>query len=1157
MSSLQGVGGVTPPRISTRRSSSGNFPPPSTSTQLKSPLSGIVDEPNIPAITPASIASTHFREELERHVEDDVGAGAAPKTIVVLHDSCYGHRYSRPRTSRFNLATIVERPERIHASVIGISAAYVRLGGRHIDGPHPPHPRRNPRLLPSLPFRIRKTTRKVALTSPAVAAVHGLKWMEELKVMCVAAESKLSLNGLELVRPPLVHGKGQDEDERLALHEGDLYLCSESLNALEGAVGAVCEAVDAIFQGTSGGKSAPKRSFVTIRPPGHHCSSSYPSGFCWINNVHVGIAHAALSHGLTHAAIIDFDLHHGDGSQDITWAHNARVARLPKSASSTKKSAIGYFSLHDINSYPCEMGDEEKIQNASLCIENAHGQTVWNVHLQAWKTEAEFWELYETRYLVLIEKARGFLRSHYQRLPAAPGNHQQPKAAIFLSAGFDASEWESPGMQRHKVNVPTDFYARLTRDIVRLAEEEGTGVDGRIVSVLEGGYSNRALSSGILSHLSGLVGGEPVAIKKGEEEGGLGYEMGKRLGYSDDDNLLAEASSTPESVRFDPAWWALHRLEELEALTHPPPAPPSPKRGKSAAVSTYSSPTQSFAAKVVSSPKVYRKSSASSLSGSRAPSPPLPEVDWATAAHELSKLLIPTNRQTFSCSPEELSVAESNRIKRDRLPTAETSGPCAAPTNVVNIEPNNGNGNGGARMTLRDRKGKAPAPTSEPTPKESSVTAPSWVGRRKTVAGHGLGLVNDIAAKGGVSGVTTTRRRLSIASSISSLHSEMPIKSEFPSKPELTTNGRNAPRKAGPGSSANIAPPSAVVVARKSRVVRQEGRNTEVPSRSSSRAPKKQPTVPARLSSNTGAISSSSSANLAPNTGANGSAKATVKGNGPTKTGQRSLSQTAADVDVESLSTGMRRIKLNVPTKEEHDAREKKRAAELAAALARGSSQGSTNPSSSTDKAVGKAPTGRKTTAATTAATRGRPPKKEVLTSKAAAAPLPQQPPPPTSLTSVTNAASLPACCTDDPTVAAIADGAASSVLSNLQTLSLSENQPNFPNILPSTPPNEAVSSPSTSPTDSSVPAETLEFIPYTIKGAVHAPQPVASTTLTWLPPNSSTSPPPPHNASPPAHAPLTGRLPVFTASSAIPFGRPASSADSELGSSPGRCERE
>ncbi|EON98904.1 putative histone deacetylase hos3 protein [Phaeoacremonium minimum UCRPA7] len=298
--------------------------------------------------------------------------------------------------------------------------------------------------------------------SATITNVHGTKWMEELKIMCDSAEAKLAMNGKELQRPEI--NRGPDHEAPKKLHEGDLYLCAESLEALEGALGAVCEAVDSVFV-----NNGPKRAFVAIRPPGHHCSASYPSGFCWLNNVHVGIMHGILSHGLTHAAIIDFDLHHGDGSQSIAWQHNSRGVGLSKNAAWWKKTSIGYFSLHDINSYPCEMGDEEKVKNASLCIDNAHGQNIWNVHLESWKSEAEFWKLYENKYSVLLEKTRKFLKEQTERLRAA---NQNAKAAIFFSAGFDASEWESSGMQRHKVNVPTEFYARIARDVTKIAEEE-------------------------------------------------------------------------------------------------------------------------------------------------------------------------------------------------------------------------------------------------------------------------------------------------------------------------------------------------------------------------------------------------------------------------------------------------------------------------------------------------------------------------------------------------------------------------------------------------------------------------------------------------------------------------------------------------------------
>ncbi|KAL9943577.1 hypothetical protein ACHAO5_006782 [Verticillium nonalfalfae] len=188
--------------------------------------------------------------------------------------------------------------------------------------------------------------------------------------MCRLAESKLAMGGKELARPE--SGRTGDTGGAAKLHEGDLYLCADSLDALEGALGAVCEAVDLVFSDA--------------------------------------------------------------------WQHNTRGVSAAKNAQAWKKTSIGYFSLHDINSYPCEMGDEEKVKNASLCIENAHGQNMWNVHLHSWGSEAEFWKLYETKYTVILEKTRSYLQQQAARLRA---NGQMPKAAIFFSAGFDASEWET------------------------------------------------------------------------------------------------------------------------------------------------------------------------------------------------------------------------------------------------------------------------------------------------------------------------------------------------------------------------------------------------------------------------------------------------------------------------------------------------------------------------------------------------------------------------------------------------------------------------------------------------------------------------------------------------------------------------------------------
>ena len=866
----------------------------------RSSLPPSAEEPALPALTAASVAKDYFQKELQAHVTP-TSAVRDSEVVVILHDACYGHRYARPRTSKASLNTIVERPERIQATVLGVSAAYVRLGGHHSGGRNAPHPRSS--TAQTVPFRVQKSSRLLSLLSPAVTQVHGLKWMAELKKMCEGAEAKLAQNGKELVRP-MNRSDDENDDDKPKLHEGDLYLCAESLSALEGALGGVCDAVDQVFE-----KAGPNRAFVCVRPPGHHCSADYPSGFCWLNNVHVGVAHASMNHRLTHAAIIDFDLHHGDGSQAIAWAHNAKIASLPKNATMSKKTAIGYFSLHDINSYPCEWGDEEKVRNASLCLENAHGQTIWNVHLQPWKNESEFWEIYESRYSILLSKTRDFLRLHCARLRSL-AHSIQPRAAIFISAGFDASEWESPGMQRHKVNVPTDFYARFTRDINNLANEEGLGVQGRVISVLEGGYSDRALTSGVLSHLSGLTSSD-VATAVADLPNGLGHEMGKRLGklsINSGENVAKETSKPSAAVPFDPQWWKSSRLEELEALVNPPEAQTSSKKPRNGHTPTYTSSTQSFSAKIVTPPANRRSSSSnfrprtSSMASSRPPSPPPPEVNWATAAHEMCKLLVPSDRQTGSCKPEDLN-AEATRTRRNRQSVIGL--PAEEPTTD------------GQRMQLRDRKSKTPNYRID----EEEHQPQSKSDRRKTFGGAGSldktasVQPSDTAQKDHVVVRIPPRRRVSVASSVLSTTEE--------NEPRFASADAQDPHKTIPqipprrsSSSFSVPPIQPIIIQPDVPLVKKGRASTKPRSPSKTRVTGKTaalppaPRVPSALSK---------SQKPRPILPAPTSSR-------PTE-GKTALADKGANgQEVENLTSGMKKmsIKLNVPPKEEQVAREGK-----------------------------------------------------------------------------------------------------------------------------------------------------------------------------------------------------------------------------------------
>ncbi|KAI1276189.1 hypothetical protein F5Y07DRAFT_367491 [Xylaria sp. FL0933] len=885
MNSLYSANGGTPSRTTSRRGSSTPFLTPTVAKSPANPLAshGQAVEERAPR-TAAAVASHYLAKELENW--HSIASDESAETIVVLHDDCYGHRYSRPRATKNLLSTIVERPERIQASILGVSMAYVRLGERHCDGKYPIHPSLDPQTLPGIPFRIHKTTRKVAISSTVVTNVHGTKWMEELKIMCDSAEAKLALNGNELRRPEM--NRGPDAEAPQNFHQGDLYLCAESLDAFEGALGAVCEAVDDVFS-----TSPHKRAFVAVRPPGHHCSASFPSGFCWVNNVHVGIMHGILNHGLTHAAIIDFDLHHGDGSQAIAWQHNKRG--LAKNAAAWKKTSIGYFSVHDINSYPCEYGDEEKVKNASLCIDNAHGQNIWNVHLHEWKSDVEFWKLYRSKYSILLEKTRNYLRLQTDRFRAAG---QVPKAAIFLSAGFDASEWEGAGMQRHKVNVPTEFYARLTRDVVRIASEEGLGVDGRVISVLEGGYSDRALYSGVLSHLSGLAGDEST-VPKDEGSYAFVHEMGDKAGPFSRRSTLNESDlKSLKSFEFpyDPNWWSISELDRFDADRVAPP--PEPKKPRTITPGNYSSPTQSSNAKMTEVAKIRRSLSnqtAPQTIIARSPTPPPPDVPWTIAAHELSKLLIPKNRQVDSCTHSELNT-EATKARKGRqslqVAASDKSNAPTAPT----------------RMSLRERK---------PVSYLEEDDIPS---RRKTVGGPPVLATSKASDRGIPSQIETKQpqqanRRLSAASSLSTV-ADVQMPSNASTRPSSSLSVR-------PTSSMSIRTQSSTAVNAK------RGRPAGPPRKDSGKAPRApRKTKPTTAKVETGL--SSVTTQMLPNTN-DGNGPLPPKGQTAVAETGNSSAATTPPSEVDHIISGMKKIKINVLTKEQKAARLKAKAEKTAA----------------------------------------------------------------------------------------------------------------------------------------------------------------------------------------------------------------------------------
>lgn len=436
-------------------------------------------------------------------------AKESDKTLIVLSPYSTEHVFGRKWVTKSYLSTIFERPQRLLASCIGVAAA-----------------------LTMYPFyyKVVNSTKSGSIFSDHVRKVHGRTWPKKLFELCIQSHKKLINDEVEV-----------PEDWNV----GDIYLTPKTLTALEGVIGSIETSIDSLY-GSSKSSNNHDLAFVVIRPPGHHSHANLPSGFCMLNNVQIATEYAHDTYGVTHCAILDVDLHHGDGSQDICWERagftgdygkfdedfhdkdeNPRDDYGKKFANYPK---VGYFSLHDIKSYPTELGyaTKQNIKNASLCIMD-HDLNLWNVHLQEWATEDDFYKQYQTKYVAILNRANQFLNqakknyeqeysvylselSKYNKFLLKPHLYKQSlskptaplpfKALILISAGFDASEFENPQMQRHGINVPTSFYATFTKDVVKLAKIH---TEGKVVSFLEGGYSNGALISGIFSHLIGLT----------------------------------------------------------------------------------------------------------------------------------------------------------------------------------------------------------------------------------------------------------------------------------------------------------------------------------------------------------------------------------------------------------------------------------------------------------------------------------------------------------------------------------------------------------------------------------------------------------------------------------------------------------------------------
>lgn len=216
--------------------------------------------------------------------------------------------------------------------------------------------------------------------------------------------------------------------------------------ALRSAGGAVL-AVDEVMTGTA------RNAFVAMRPPGHHAERTRAMGFCFFNNAAIAARHAQRRHGAERVAILDWDVHHGNGTQDIFW----------------RDPTVLYCSTHESPLYPGTGAASEQ---------GEHG-TIVNVPLATGSDGAVFREALEA---IVLPRIATF----------APD-------LIVVSAGFDA-HWRDP---LAGLNFTETDFAWATRKMMDLAD---SFCGGRLVSVLEGGYDLEGLSKSTAAHIDALMG---------------------------------------------------------------------------------------------------------------------------------------------------------------------------------------------------------------------------------------------------------------------------------------------------------------------------------------------------------------------------------------------------------------------------------------------------------------------------------------------------------------------------------------------------------------------------------------------------------------------------------------------------------------------------